>query len=309
MKSTLRDRIAEGITLIKESLSLYEAGEYEKALEMSGKGELMVSESVDRMGTEDGADEVLYGDNINFGAVYHVFESNAGEMLKTQSDKVGKIMSAISKDKVLLVEFKIYNALTNPENVKDAKSYTESVISMAGVHNKEELKEANRKLVRLMRKMKIDECVDIPSEDAALYESIEYVITTKPSITKAAQYDNTKAFITEEVSKRNIVETDGVDKTFENRMNEIAERYSSVLTDDEKEFISEVSAPNVNRKEIFESNKEWLLNVFKTKMKEDARRADEWKAFSERVENKQFSEKTALSDIAEMLEIKDVLNE
>lgn len=309
MKSTIKENITKGVSLIKESVKLYESGDYEKALELSGKGELMVSESVDRLSTDSGSAEAIYGDNINFGAVYHVFESNIGDMMKTQSDKIGKVLEAIKKDRVLLMEFNVYNAFTNPENVSDAKTYTDSVLSMMEVRDKNTLKESNGKLVRLMRKLKFNECVDIPDGDARLYESIEYVMTTKPSISKAAEYGNAVSFITECVSNRNAVIGDGVDKTYDGMMNDIAEKYHSILNDDEKEFISEVSAPDVDRKAIFESNRDWLIAELHKKISTDKDRSDEWKSVCEKVESKVFSEKTALADIAEMLEMKDVLSE
>lgn len=309
MRSSIKDRLREGVALVKNSVALYESGDYDKALSMSGKGELMISESLDRLGTEEGLDEAIYGDNINFGAVYHVFEANAESLFRNQSDKVARIMETIRKNKVLLDEFRIYNALTNPENVKSVPTYTETVLKMAGVHSANELKESNRKLVRLLRKMKIDENIEIPENDSALYEAIEYMITTEPNINSAAQYDNAKAFITEQVSKRNNVSTDTIDKVYNEKIDEIAEKYHALLNNDEKEFVSEVSAKGVDRKAIFESNKQFLVAKIGKLASEDKTNTDSWKSILERIEKKEFSEKNALADIAEMIEIRDTLEE
>ena len=310
MRSSVKDRLREGVALVRNSVALYESGDYEKALAMSGKGELMVSESLDRLGTEDGLDEAVYGDNINFGAVYHVFEANAESLFRNESDKVARVMEAIMKNWVLLDEFRVYNALTNPENVKSASSYTESVLKMAGVHSADELRESNRKLVRLMRKLKIDENVEIPDDDCALYEAIEYMITTEPSINTAAQYDNAKVFITEQVSKRNTTtSTEGIDQVYNGKIDEIAEKYHSLLNDDEKEFVSEVSAKGVDRKAIFESNKAFLVDRIGKLASTDKVNSDSWNSILERIEKKEYSEKNALADIAEMLEIRDTLDE
>lgn len=310
MRSTIKDRLKEGVELVKNSVALYESGDYEKALAMSGKGELMVSESLDRLNTEDGIDEARYGNNINFGAVYHVFETNAEKLLKNESDKVARIMEAIRKNGILLEEFKVYNALTNPENVKSASTYTESVLKLAGTHKKEELKEANRKLARLMRKLKLNEDIDIPENDCKLYEAIETLITTKPSIANASVYDNMKFVVTEEVAKRNtMTESIGIDNIYNDKLNEIGEKYHTILNDDEKEFVSEVSAKNVDRKAIFESNREYLMGKIGKLVESDKENKDSWKTIYEKIEKKEYSEKNALADIAELIEIKAALEE
>ena len=308
MKNTIKDSIMKGIDSLYESVSLLEKGDYSHAMEANKKAVAMIQESIDKMNTEDGLSTALYGNNLNFGKIYSVFEANAPKLFESQKDKVTKIMKAIKDDKTLLDEFKVYNALTNPENVSNMDKYVDSVLSVMDVRKTSDLRESNAKFISLLRKLKLDESAANDNSIDQLYEDVEYMLTNKKSIDNVVEYNNVRNRIVEEAGKRNrTVSKKTVDEVFNERVAEINERYSKELTDDEKIFIKEMSDDNVDKKAIFEARKNSIVNVLKNNIREDRDNKKGWLSILEKVNSKEYNEKTAIEDIAELIEIEETI--
>lgn len=308
MKNTIKDSIMKGIDSLYESVSLLEKGDYSHAMEANRKAVTMIRESIDKMNTEDGLSTALYGNNLNFGKIYSVFEANAPKLFESQKDKVTKIMKAIKDDKVLLDEFKVYNALTNPENVSDMDKYVDSVLSVMDVRKTSDLRESNARFVSLLRKLKLDESAANDNSIDQLYEDVEYMLTNRKNIDNIVEYGNVRNRIVEEASKRNrTVSKKTVDEVFNERVAEINERYSKELTDDEKKFIQEMYNDNVDKKAIFEARKNSIVNALKSNIREDKDNKKGWSSILEKVNSKEYNEKTAIEDIAELIEIEETI--
>lgn len=308
MKNTIKDSIMKGIDSLYESINLLESGDYKQAMEANKKAVTMIQESIDKMNTEDGLSTALYGNNLNFGKIYSVFEANAPKLFESQKDKVSKIMKAIKDDKTLLDEFKVYNALTNPENVSDMDKYVDSVLSVMDVRKTSDLRESNAKFISFLRKLKLDESAANDNSIDQLYEDVEYMLTNKKNIDNIVEYDNIRNRIVKEASKRNrTVSKKTIDEVFNERVAEINERYSKELTDDEKKFIQEMSNDNVDKKAIFEARKNSIVNVLKNNIREDKDNKKGWSSILEKVNCKEYNEKTAIEDIAELIEIEETI--
>ena len=308
MKNTIKENIMKGIDSLYESINLLENGDYKSSMEANKKAVSMIQESIDKMNTDDGLSTALYGNNLNFGKIYSVFEANAPKLFESQKDKVTKIMKAIKDDKVLLDEFKVYNALTNPENVNNMDKYVDSVLSVMDVKKLSDLRESNAKFVSLIRKLKLDESSANDNSTDQLYEDVEYILTNKKSIENIVEYDNIRNRIVEEASKRNrTVSKKTVDEVFNEKITEINEKYSKELTDDEKNFIKEMSDDNVDKKAIFEARKNSIVNVLKNNIREDRDNKKGWLSILEKVNSKEYNEKTAIEDIAELIEIEETI--
>lgn len=308
MKNTIKENIMKGIDSLYESINLLENGDYKSSMEANKKAVSMIQESIDKMNTDDGLSTALYGNNLNFGKIYSVFEANAPKLFENQKDKVTKIMKAIKEDKTLLDEFKVYNALTNPENVNDMDKYVDSVLSVMDVKKTSDLRESNAKFISLLRKLKLDESSANDNSTDQLYEDVEYILTNKKSIENIVEYDNIRNRIVEEALKRNrTVSKKSVDDVFNEKITEINEKYSKELTDDEKKFIKEMSDDNVDKKAIFEARKNSIVNVLKNNIREDRDNKKGWSSILEKVNSKEYNEKTAIEDIAELIEIEETI--
>lgn len=303
--------IESALSTMSEALKQYEEGKYDTAEHTRRLANEMFDKVSAKMSTEDGRDDMMYGECRNFGMLYKILESNTKYMYETEEGRksIAKIAKLIKTNPVLLSEFKTYNAYLNPINVTDAKEYVSEAIKLSEKHSKKETKVNNQIMLDTIRGEGLDENVDFDEEEIAVYEAIESTIISKPKIENVNSHINTINLLSECVSERNINKEE---KTASERLSEaysvISDKYSDIVNEDEVKLIEKISTQNDKGESIFNKyRKEILESVEKELVKSEGIDKEGWRQVKENVENKVFNPKSAIVDIAEMIEIRNTL--
>lgn len=307
MNNEITTNIEKGIKLLNEALAQYEAGNNATAYKTYKSAGQFLNEAENRSNTEAGKISMTYGDNRNFGVIYKIFESNTKDMLKNQESQknLKKIMSLIRENAVLKHEFDIYNAFTNPTNVTDVERYVNEAISLIKQHTTESIKKENEKLIKLMKECKLNENIDVDDDEVKIYESIEYMLLNTKNFNTINEYNNIQKRLCEYVSENNnmITESKNIDEIYNEKINEVVSKHESVLNEDEIKLIRDVNNP-LKAKKLFNEYKSNVLALVREQVEKGVD-AEDWNGILDRINNKVFESKTALTDIAEFIEIKN----
>lgn len=310
MKNTVLKNLKKGLGLFEKSINEYNNGNLDSANIYRHKANVILNEMHDALKTVDGQDTLIFGDNRNFGLIYNVFENSVKIFGNDDVRKkfINEFINTIKKDKVLMVEFMVYNALETPKNVSDSVGYVNDVIEEAKKLDKTKLKESNQKLIYVLRKYGLNETVVPNKEKQTLYENIEFVLFNNKKIGNLTDYQVCVKTLAESVEKNNVnIQQKTLEDFYSEKMSEINEKYEKLLTDEEKLFLTEMEKSKKDRKLVFDKNKEILVKSLNEKINSDNENSDEWATILEKIEKKAYNDKTSIVDIAEMIEIKNIL--
>lgn len=296
--------------LMQSALKKYEAGD----IEGGNRDRQMANEMYDKAESQVDATAMLYGENRNFGTIYKVFESNTSKLFKDKKEngKLKKILNLIKENKVLKSEFDLYKALVYPEAVVDADRYVNEAISIMPSFDKKQVVENNQKFIDLIRKMNLNEMVELSDEDAKLFESVEYLMFNKKTLENINEYANAKAYITEHIEKNcnyEAINAENADSVYDKGLKQISEKYDSVLNEDEKMLVEKLSRIG-NKEAYFDIAKLNALKALDSQLNESNEyEAEGIKHIIENISKKKFNEGHFISDAAEFREIGNILNE
>ncbi len=265
--------------------------------------------------SEEGITEMKYGQNINFGIMMNVLFENFNKKLQESEKKDFKkfktVINAIKKDNILKEQFDIYNAFTNKalwedRNPELTKQYVDELCLTCERMNRKETKKHNLKLVEMFKKFNFDENILIDEDELKLYESIENILFGKNNIKEIDKLTESKQVITDYLCEHIVtVSKENVD--FDSKVSEITEKYEKELNDDEKRLIETIETC---------ADKEKLFNDYKSKTLDslsenintyEGNDREELEMIIEKLNKKEFNEKTILSDVAEMIEINNII--
>lgn len=301
-----------GVKLLAEAISLYENNDLQAAYEKYQKAGKYLGEASQLLETEDGKLSMVYGGNRNFGVIYKVFENNTKELLKNKSSKkqLAKILNTIKENKVLMDEFSVYNAFTNPTNVEDADKYVNESISLIKHYSPETLKENNDKLISVIRECKLDENVTLTDEETELFEAIEYLIINEKHYSNLGKYSKIQKILCEHVNDNNFVkgENPDLDGLYEDKTDELVRKHRNELNEDEIKLIRDVTTNENKAKRLFAENQVRAMELVQKEI-DKGEDADSWKSILESISGKVFNKNTALTDIAEFIEIASELED
>lgn len=169
----------------------------------------LANEYFDKMGEEEEEMDALYNESRNFGIIYNVIEANVPKLLESEEGKkaLRAIVKTIKSDKMLHEQFKAYNNLQPSTKIENVDEYITEALSIVPNFDKKTIKESNEKLIKLIKKHKLDEMVDIDDEKLDLYESIEFVTMNKKNLKNIDEYVNATKMIKESIEKLPINET------------------------------------------------------------------------------------------------------
>lgn len=307
MNNEISINISRGVKLLKEALSAYESGNNNAAFKSYTSAGKFLNEAYNRSNTNEGKISMVYGGNRNFGMAYKIFESNTKELLRDKSSqkKLKNIMKLIRENKVLKSEFDVYNAFTNPTNVTNPQEYVSEAISLIKHYSPETIRENNEKLINLFKEYNLNENINVNEDEIELYESIEYMLLHKKDFNNINKYNDIQKRLCEYVSENNnmIMENVNLDEIYNEKINEMVNKHESMLTEDEIKLIRDVNDP-VKAKKLFNENKDSVIALVKEQVEKGVD-TESWKAILDKVSNKVFESKTALTDIAEFIEIKN----
>lgn len=310
MTNEITTNINKGVKLLNEAMKQYENGNYSTAFKAYKEAGSFLTEADNRTKTNEGKISLKYGGNRNFGVIYKIFESNTRELLsdKSSQKKLKKIMGLIRENKVLNDEFNVYNAFTNPTNVENPTEYVNEVINLINRHSQSAIRENNEKLINLFQEYKLNENISVDDKEIELFENIEYLLLHKKDFKNINKYTDVQKKLCEYVTENNrmITESVNIDDIYDEKLNEFVDKHKNELNDDELDLVMEVSNP-VKAKKLFNNYKSEVISLVNEQISKGVD-TESWKQILEKVNNKVYEEKTALTNIAEFIEIKNEIN-
>ena len=307
MEDNYQESYHKGATLMKSALEKYGKGDFEggeidrkEANKYFDSANQEVSAEAEKMSS-------LYGESRNFGIIYKVIEENTSGLLedKKKRDAYAKIIKLIREDKVLKKQFKLYEAFRNAEDVEYPEIFVQDMVNVACTGlNKKKITESNDKLLKLISEANLNELVDIDDDEMDLYESIEYLITHKPTFGNMKDYSNAKGVVSEYI-KRNCVKTEEntlTEEDYHKRLKEITEKYSNGITESEMELIKLVESTE-DKEGLFETKRSEAIKSIKESIGDDS--SDVIVQLNEM----EYNPNTLLSDIAKFAEISQIMSE
>ena len=314
MENDYQELYHKGSVLMQSALKKYGNGDFEggnKDREEANKyydsAEQETNAEIEKMNS-------LYGESRNFGVIYKVIEENTDNLYNDKNKrKVFKgIIKLLKEDKTLNTEFKLYNALRNPVGVDNVPTYVDEAFNLAKSSlDEKKIRESNEKLLKAVQKANLFEFVDIDDDEMELYENVEYILLNNVTFQSLNEHSVAKAKVRNYVNKHNLNETieRPTESNYKEKYREITEKYSTGLTNDEYKLISEIYESK-DKKLLFEKKKYEAINALTeyAKTSNDSDKEDVV-MIVEKLNAKEFNEKTLLSDIAELVEISQIMNE
>ena len=260
----------------------------------------------------------LYGESLNFGIIYNVFEQNIDNLYETEDGKktIKEVYNLIKNNRLLNEQFKVYDLFEKSTNVKNVKDFVNESVSLIKNHDKEKIIESNRKLIELIEKRKLNEYVEIPEETENLYEAIEYLILNKKSFNNINNYVNAQNVIAEHIENNNKIDIDEekqmtFDK-FKEVVNEEQAKIDNELNEEEKKLLNLFTDKKKNHRAIFENYKRKTLSKIEGVLKicEDCDK-EGWQKVYENFKSRTFSDNVSenIVNCAEMLETCSTIDE
>lgn len=272
----------------------------------------LANEYFDKMSEEEEEMDALYNESRNFGIIYNVIEANVPKLLESKEGKktLRAIVKTIKSDKMLHEQFKAYNNLQPSTRIENVDEYITEALSIVPNFNKKAIKESNEKLIKLIKKHKLDEMVDIDDEKLDLYESIEFVTMNKKSLKNIDEYVNATKMIKESIEKLPISKTNDFSiENYAEEVNNVSENIAKDLNFAEIKLLKEVTSGNCET--YFNECKEKTLSKLDEMMSKesDIKRKSRLSNIYEKINNKNYNKKNAIVDIAEMVEMQDAIDE
>lgn len=313
MNDNIHDLYAKANTLMQGALKKYMEGNIEAADKERKQANELYDMAEKYVNMEAGNQEMIYGENKNFGLIYSIVEANVPKWFvnKKKSKAIGEIKKLISENKVLKKQFDVYNTLRSVNENIDVVEYMNTVLEQTPVFTKKELQENNQKLIDLVHKYKGNELIEISDEDAQLYESIEYILTHKKTLNNLNECLACKGvivdYLKEHVEKTSSNNTD-IDGIFNSTVSQTQKMYEN-LNDDERALVENMakygndteSAFNGIKKEVSDCLSESLLNSDNYEEKE------RWKNVLEQINEMTYKEADGIDNIIKLYQIKNTI--
>lgn len=253
----------------------------------------------------------------NFGVLNYIINENIPELFKNNKKAVKDIIKTIKEDKNLSTQFAFYNFLneydTQTSEIVSPEKYVDTAINMLeGKINKGDITKSNAKLAKVMAKHHIVPSKLIEESDKSYFESCQNLITKNNNFNNAKTIIESKKVVETYINSNKKTATKKSNSTDIYKMMEAyAEKKKATLNEDEQDFVNQITSSKSKKKEeLFNSLKNECLEKINSMLKESEN--DEKSgltALKTRIEEKVFSENTIVSDIAKLLEIRDVLDE
>ena len=243
----------------------------------------------------------------------YIFEDALPKLFKSNKNAVKEFITTIKEDNNLKKQFQFYKALESYNSNMDCRDYiNESLKLVIGSIDKKSISESNEKLNRIIKKYDIKPSTVISEDKLKFFNNCDFLFKNEKKLTNLANItenvDGIISYITTNVNSINETKTNTFDliENFESK-------YSSLLNEEEKDFVKEIinckSKNNVEKKEkLFNGIKNECLNII-DKLISESNDDDKigLEAIKEQICSKMFCEGTLVSDVASLLEIRDIL--
>ena len=314
MDNNIHDLYTRANTLMQGALKKYAEGNIDAANKERKQANELYDMAEKYVNMQAGNQEMIYGENKNFGLAYRIIEANAPKwfMNKKKAKVINEIKKLISENKVLKKQFDVYNALKSVNENVDATEYLNSVLGQTPVFSKKEISENNQKLIDIIHKYKGNELVVVSDDDAKLYEAIEYILTHKKALNNLNECLACKGVIVnylKEHTEKGVSNKTDIDNTFNFAVSKSQEMYES-LNENERNLIENMAKYGNNTEDAFNGIKKevsgCLYESFSNSNTEDEK--NRWGNVIKQVDEMKYKEEDGIDNIIKLYQIKNTLN-
>lgn len=259
----------------------------------------------------------------NIGVLNAIFIQNTDSILKRKNGKriIKEYIDIISKNKLLLKEYLVYDYIDNVKNTKYIKETIQESLNYLNGIDLAELKKLNNKLSTFMSENKIFKINDIKNED--IYNSIDYLIFSEKSLKNInervdklniiADKINENVLVSKETEEDNIeMITEDIDMLIKLTVNNFNKKYGELLSEEEKNIFKEITSitDDTEKELFFESKRKECLSLTNALLKED--NEPETKEMLLNVKEKLLEDKynsdSYMEDIISLFDLKQILS-
>lgn len=317
MEETMDQELKNACALMREALDKYESGDIEGG-DRDREQANFVFDNVDFSGAAvdaEEADDALYTESRNFGIIYNVLEANLKEFIKDNKNKsaVRETINFIKTNKVLHEQFNWYNTLENTIVKENLNEYMDQAMDLVPRFERNKIKEENEKLIKLMRKHKMNECIGISDDKLKLYESIEYFLLNKKSIKNINEFTKNKnvikEYISENSSKASVNEETYGKDDYDNLYKETYNKLSEEITEDVELLLQELNENDP--KDVFKKYKSETMKFITEQISKSLTVEDkiDWNNILTKIALKEYDESKVLEDVTSFVNIQSVIEE
>jgi hypothetical protein len=256
--------------------------------------------------------ELTY-DCQNFGMAEHIFEDALPNLFKTNKKAVKEYIKTIKEDKNLLSQFQFFDALKKYNCDSNGKEYVNELLSLALENiDYKTVNESNSKLYNIIKKYDIKPSKLIDNEEISLYENCNFILTKKKKVSNLTEMTNSIKSVGDYIENHKTSLNENSNNVY-SLIDEYDTKYNSMLTEEEKTFVQELidakSAGASQRKEkLFNKFKNECISIVNTMLNEcDSESKEQLLEVKEQLLNKEFCHETLIKDMANLLEIRDIL--
>jgi len=252
--------------------------------------------------------------SMTFGELNYMLENELPRLFKSNKKALKECTNFIKSDANLLNQFKLIDAFRNYNCDGDARAYvTESLELASKSINRKTMRESLNNFAELLARYEIGG-YQLDEETKKYFQNCEKVLSEQKKITNLTEYTNCVNEIASYIEnhKAPIVETKKSIVT----MSEELEKKIANLSEEEQSLVKDIidwKQPMVEAKQekLFNSFKNECLNTINQLVQESNSNDDieGLKSIQEQLENKIFCKETIVQDIAQLLEIRDILKE
>lgn len=252
--------------------------------------------------------------SMSFGELNYMLENELPNLFSKNKAALKECTKLIKEDKNLLSQFKFIDSLRKYNCNGNAKEYVNESLSLVkNSIDKKTLKESMDKLALLLAKYEIGG--QTINEDISRYfKDCEKVLVEDKKLSNLTEYTNAINSIADyiESHKSPIAENK---KSIE-AMSEDLEKKMANLTEEEQSLVKDIidfKQPKVEQKQkdLFNKFKNECIETISGLIGESGSEddIDSLQAIKEQLESKEYCKETIVQDIAQLLEIRDVLIE
>lgn len=251
---------------------------------------------------------------LSFGELNYMLESELPKLFTKDRKALKECVKLIKEDKNLLSQFKFIDSLRRYSCDGDAKAYVMESVELAKKNiDRNTVKESVNKFGKLLAKHEIGG-IGIDEDTASYFRNCEKVLTEDKKLTNLTEYTNAVNSIADYVGnhKASVVE----DKDSIEKMTEDLEMKMGSLTEEEQSIVKDIidfKKPRVeeNQRKLFGKFKNECMETISRLMTEAESEDDKdmLRGLEKQIDDKEYCKDIIVKDIAQMLEIKDILLE
>ena len=247
-------------------------------------------------------DKYFSNEITNFGILNHLVEKNMSMLSKKEKEFLTEWVALIKKDRNLKQQFTFYKGLSASSKLSESKEYVNESIKLVEKNiDKEKLEESNLKAFNLLKKHEIILENDLNEAEKNFYDSCQFLLSnSKTSLTLSEHLkaiNNVSIFLENKEEK------------LSNKINEINKTIQNTLTETEQNILNKVFGSNEIKENYFNEVKDECTKLVNENLKkiEDDEDGEKLKMIKESIENKQFNTETFVTDIINLLDVKEIL--